>query len=114
MLNRIFSLSLRRQTNYLNMEMISSETVTTTQTVSPVDAIWSIIQSQNKDVKEAIYLRIKEEYKKSAAENECILQKLSELEEGPVGFLKLDSILPPSSLSVEELYEDAYKEKYGI
>lgn len=94
--------------------MITTETSTTTQTVSPVDAIWSIIQSQDKDVKEAIYLRIKEEFKKSADENEYILQKLSELEEGPVGFLKLDSILPPSSLTVDELYEDAYKEKYGI
>ncbi len=94
--------------------MTITDSVKTTQTISPVDAIWSIIQNQSKDVKRVIYLRIAEEYKKSLAESENILQKLNELEEGPAGFLKLDGILPPSMLSVEELRESVYSEKYGI
>ena len=91
-----------------------TDTVTTTQTISPVDAIWSIIQSQSKDVKQAIYLRIEEEQRKIMADNEVILKQLSELEEGPAGFLKLDSILPPSKQTLEELREGVYLEKYGI
>lgn len=94
--------------------MTITDSVKTTQTISPVDAIWSIIQNQSKDVKRVIYLRIAEEYKKSLAESENILQKLNELEEGPAGFLKLDGILPPSMLSAEELRESVYSEKYGI
>ena len=94
--------------------MNTTNTLTTTETINPVDAIWSIIQSQSKDVRHAIFLRIEDEQKKNMAESKKVLQKLSELEEGPAGFLKLDDILPPSTQSVEELRESAYKEKYGI
>ena len=87
---------------------------TTPQEISPVDAIWSIIQSQSKAVKQAIFLRIEAERRKSTAMDENVLQQLRDLEPGPKGFLKLDSILPASKLSAEELLEDAFKEKYGI
>ena len=83
------------------------------QPISPVDAIWAIIQSQSKDVRQALFLRFKTEQKQEPATAD-ILRRLNELEPGPEGFLKLDSILPPSSLSAEELREDAYTEKYGI
>ncbi len=94
--------------------MNTAETLTTTQVMDSVDDIWNIIQRQSVDVRHAIFLKMKEDYKKSMAESESILQKLNELEEGPVGFLQLDGILPPSIQSVEELREDAYMEKYGI
>ena len=88
--------------------------ITTPRELSPVDAIWSIIQSQSKEVKQAIFLRIEAERRQHPVVNEIILQQLEDLEPGPAGFLKLDSILPPSNLSAEELLQDAYKEKYGI
>jgi len=84
------------------------------QDISPVDAIWAIIQSQTKAVRQAIFLRVEAEQGKNIAASDKILQQLNELEQGPEGFLKLDSILPPSKLSTEELREDAYMEKYGI
>jgi len=88
--------------------------MTTTETISPADAIWTLIQSQSKDVRQAIYLRFEEERRKSRIDSESILQQLSELEDGPTGFLRLDTILPPSTQSTEELREEAYIEKYGI
>lgn len=94
--------------------MITTIPNSTTQPISPVDAIWSIIQSQNQDVRKAIFLKIEEELRKNREAGKKVLQQLSELEEGPAGFLMLDSILPPSKMSIEELREDAYTEKYGI
>ncbi len=93
--------------------MIATVHTPAAQPISPVDAIWAIIQSQSKDVRHALFLRFKAEQKQEPATAD-ILRRLSELEPGPEGFLKLDSILPPSSLSAEELREDAYTEKYGI
>lgn len=93
--------------------MIATVQTPAAQPISPVDAIWAIIQSQSKDVRQALFLRFKTEQKQEPATAD-ILRRLSELEPGPEGFLKLDSILPPSSLSAEELREDAYTEKYGI
>ena len=87
--------------------MNTAETLTTTQVMDSVDDIWNIIQRQSVDVRHAIFLKMEEDYKKSMAESESVLQKLNELEEGPVGFLQLDGILPPSIQSVEELREDA-------
>ena len=93
--------------------MITTVHTQAAQPISPVDAIWAIIQSQSKDVRQALFLRFKAEQKQGPATAD-ILRRLSELEPGPEGFLKLDGILPPSSLSAEELREDAYAEKYGI
>ena len=84
------------------------------QAISPVDAIWSIIQSQSKDVKQAIFLRVEEERRETQANSERVLKQLKELAPGPAGFLQLDSILPASKMTVEELREDAYEEKYGL
>ena len=84
------------------------------QDISPVDAIWAIIQSQTKAVRQAIFMRVEAEQGKNIAASDSILRQLSELEQGPEGFLKLDTILPPSKLSIEELREDAYMDKYGI
>ena len=81
--------------------------------ISPVDAIWAIIQSQSKEVRHALFLRFKA-IEKQEPMTADVLRRLSELEPGPEGFLKLDGILPPSSLSAEELREDAYTERYGI
>ena len=82
--------------------------------ISPVDAIWSIIQSQSKDVRQAIYLRVEKERRKSQAISEQVLRQLKDLAPGPAGFLQLDSILPASKMTIEELREDAYSEKYGL
>jgi hypothetical protein len=84
------------------------------QPISPVDAIWAIIQSQSQAVRQAIFLRVEKEEQQRRTVAENVLKQLSKLEEGPAGFLRLDSILPPSPLSAEELREDAYTEKYGI
>ena len=91
-------------------------TPVTSSTINPVDAIWSIIQSQSKTVRHAIYLRFKAEEKQDeSSHNETdILGKLNALEPGPNGFLQLDTILPPSQSTIEELREDAYTDKYGI
>ena len=94
--------------------MIATIPTPSAQAISPVDAIWAIIQSQSKDVRQAIFLKIEEEQKRNKETGKDVLQQLNELEEGPAGFLKLDCILPPSRMSVEELREDAYTEKYGI
>jgi len=56
--------------------------------------------------KYAIFLKVVEEQRHNKSNNN-ILQRLNDLEPGPEGFLKLDTILPPSSLSVEELRDDA-------
>ena len=82
--------------------MIATVHTQSGQPISPVDAIWAIIQSQSKEVKQALFLRFKAEQKQGPATDD-ILRRISELEPGPEGFLKLDGILPPSSLSAEEL-----------
>lgn len=43
-----------------------------------------------------------------------VLEKLEAIKDDPKGFFKLDQILPPSSMSPEELKDEAYYEKYGI
>ncbi len=93
--------------------MITATTNQNMQGISLVDAIWSIIQSQPKVIRDAIFLKVEEEQKHSKSSND-IMKQLNALEEGPDGFLKLDDILPPSKMSVDELREDAYIEKYGI
>ena len=61
-----------------------------------------------------IFFRVELERKESQANSERVLRKLKELAPGPAGFLQLDSILPASKMTAEELREDAYTEKYGI
>lgn len=49
-----------------------------------------------------------------AKDSADVLEKLETIKDDPKGFFKLDQILPPSSMSAEELREEAYLEKYGI
>jgi hypothetical protein len=88
--------------------------VSTPIKISPVDAIWAIIQSQTDAVKNALYQRVEAEHRRNENTKKNILRQIEELEDGPAGFLKLDSILPPSKMSIKELREEAYLEKYGI
>ena len=86
----------------------------TPQDISPVDAIWSIIQNQSNDVRQAIFLRVESERKESKAKSELLLKQLKDLPSGPAGFLQLSNILPPSKLSTQELLSEALKEKFGV
>lgn len=47
--------------------MITAVSTPQVQDISPVDAIWTIIQSQTKAVRQAIYLRVEAEQKQAKA-----------------------------------------------
>ena len=54
------------------------------------------------------------QFKKPSLDGEQLLSRLKSLGDTPDGFLRLDTVLPPSQSSIEELREEAYFEKYGI
>jgi hypothetical protein len=47
--------------------MITAVSTPQVQDISPVDAIWTIIQSQTKAVRQAIYLRVEAEQRQAKA-----------------------------------------------
>lgn len=63
---------------------------------------------------EYVMLEYMAQFRKPSEGNDRLLEKLQALDDSPEGFLMLDSVLKPSSFSMEELREDAYIEKYGI
>jgi hypothetical protein len=95
--------------------------VTTTYTqekVSPVDALWTLIQGQTKAVRTALTKRLVEQEKAALAtkaiDAKQFTQKIKALENDSEGFFKLGGFMADSSSSADELLEDALTEKYGI
>lgn len=91
---------------------------TVSSSVSPqeqslVDAIWSIIQNQTQSVREAIFKKVADEQLVMTT-NEDLVHRLGALDPGPLGFLKLDSILPPSSASTDELLNEFYPKSASL
>lgn len=54
------------------------------------------------------------QFEKPTEHNNRLLEQLMALDNSPEGFLKLDTVLPPSTSSIEELKEDAFSDKYRI
>ena len=111
--------------------------------VSPVDALWTLIQGQTKAVRSALTKRLVEqakaeskreksdarinssereqartEFKASLAEKganaKIFTQKIKALENDSEGFFKLGGFMANSSSNADELLEEALSDKYGI
>lgn len=52
--------------------------------------------------------------KKPVTKSDDLLERLKALGDTPEGFLNLDTVLPPSQFSLQQLRNEAYQEKYGI
>lgn len=95
--------------------------VTTTYTqekVSPVDALWTLIQGQTKAVRAALTKRLVEQEKAAlaatVADAKMFTQKIKALENDSEGFFKLGGFMADSSSNADELLEEALTDKYGI
>ena len=95
--------------------------VTTTYTqekVSPVDALWTLIQGQTKAVRAALTKRLVEQEKAAlaatAADAKMFTQKIKALENDSEGFFKLGGFMSDSCSNADELLEEALTDKYGI
>ena len=86
--------------------------------VSPVDALWTLIQGQTKAVRAALTKRLVEQERaalaKESAESKKITQKIRALENDSEGFFKLGGFMADSSSSADDLLEEALTDKYGI
>ena len=86
--------------------------------MSPVDALWTLIQGQTKAVRAALTKRLVEQERaalaKESAESKKITQKIRALENDSEGFFKLGGFMADSSSSADDLLEEALTDKYGI
>ena len=111
--------------------------------VSPVDALWTLIQGQTKAVRAALTKRLVEQERAAlaakasikrekrdsristsereqaraelkAAECKQFTQMIKALENDSEGFFKLGGFMADSSSSADELLEEALTDKYGI
>ena len=86
--------------------------------VSPVDALWTLIQGQTKAVRTALTKRLVEQEKAALAtkaiDAKQFTQKIKALENDSEGFFKLGGFMADSSVSADELLEEALTDKYGI
>ena len=110
--------------------------------VSPVDALWTLIQGQTKAVRTALTKRLLEQEEAECKREQCELaqtlssvgrldevkaaiatkaadakiftREIKALENDPEGFFKLGGFMADSSSSADELLEEALKDKYGI
>ena len=86
--------------------------------VSPVDALWTLIQGQTKAVRAALTKRLVEQERaalaKESAESKKFTQTIRALENDSEGFFKLGGFMADSSSSADELLEEALTDKYGI
>jgi hypothetical protein len=71
--------------------MITAVPTSQVQDISPVDAIWTIIQSQTKAVRQAIYLRVEAE-QRQARTREAISAMRRQSEENGNAALTLEDI----------------------
>lgn len=81
--------------------------------VSPVDALWTLIQGQTKAVRAALTKRLVEQERASlankAAEAKEFTQKIKALENDSEGFFKLGGFMADSSSNADELLEEAVR-----
>ena len=86
--------------------------------VSPVDALWTLIQGQTKAVRAALTKRLIEQERASlvskAADAKLFTQKIKAIENDSEGFFKLRGFMANSGYSADELLEEALTDKYGI
>ena len=86
--------------------------------VSPVDALWTLIQGQTKAVRAALTKRLVEQERaalaKESADSKKFTQKIRALENDSEGFFKLGGFMADSSSSADDLLEEALTDKYGI
>lgn len=86
--------------------------------MSPVDALWTLIQGQTKAVRAALIKRLLDQEKSAiaakAADAKIFIQKINALENDSEGFFKLGGFMADSSSSADELLEEALTDKYGI
>ena len=86
--------------------------------VSPVDALWTLIQGQTKAVRAALTKRLVEQERaalaKESAESKKFTQKIRALENDSEGFFKLGGFMADSSSSADDLLEEALTDKYSI
>lgn len=86
--------------------------------VSPVDALWTLIQGQSKAVRAALTKRLVEQ--QEVAERQFhedsvdFSRRIAALKDDPEGFFKLGGFMADSSSTAEELLEEALSDKYGI
>ncbi len=85
--------------------------------MSPVDALWTLIQGQTKAVRAALTKRLIEQEKASlatkVADAKLFTQKIKALESDDEGFFKLGGFMADSSSTADELLEEALTDKYG-
>ena len=86
--------------------------------MSPVDALWTLIQGQTKAVRIALTKRLVEQERASLAAKGAgakkFTQKIKALENDADGFFKLGGFMADTSSNAEELLEEALTDKYGI
>jgi hypothetical protein len=86
--------------------------------MSPVDALWTLIQGQTKAVRAALIKRLLEQEKATiaakAVDAKMFTQKINALENDSEGFFKLGGFMADSGSSADELLEEALTDKYGI
>ena len=84
--------------------------------VSPVDALWTLIQGQTKAVRAALTKRLVEQARVElkATDAKLFTQKIKALENDSEGFFKLGGFMADSSSSADDLLEEALTDKYGM
>ena len=84
--------------------------------VSPVDALWTLIQGQTKAVRAALTKRLVEQARVElkATDAKLFTQKIKALENDSEGFFKLGGFMADSSSSADDLLEEALTDKSGI
>ena len=86
--------------------------------VSPVDALWVLIQGQTKAVRAALTKRLIEQQRADRVAADAtasdLTKRISTLKDDPEGFFKLGGFMADSKSTVEELLSEAMYEKYGI
>ena len=86
--------------------------------ISPVDALWVLIQGQTKAVRTALTERLIKQQKDADvvdSDNSSELTKrIQSIENDPNGFFKLGGFMADSKSTAEELLNEAISEKYAI
>ncbi len=84
--------------------------------VSPVDALWTLIQGQTKAVRAALTKRLVEQARVElkATDAKLFTQKIKALENDSEGVFKLGGLMADSSSSADDLLDEALTAKYGI
>ena len=86
--------------------------------VSPVDALWVLIQGQTKAVRTALTKRLIEQQKAAETAHHVdsseLTKQIQALKNDPDGFFKLGGFMSDSKSTAEELLSEAISDKFGI